>query len=256
MVVGERPVSDASEQPSDSILIWGSGAMGGAIGASLSLAGHDVTFVDQDEAHVAAMNKNGLEIIGPVQSFRVPAHAYLPADVEGSFSTALLCVKAHHTRDALVELAPHVAKRGCVVSIQNGLNELEIAAANLDEERTVGAFVNFGADLMEPGVVLRGNRGAFVLGELDGSYVRTTGGPGAAVSGLRTQCANHGQHFRISLEQAGVWCPPLRHGDHAPLDRRSLRLSLTPAPTSLSLLREVVRVAEVTRDRVRSVRRL
>jgi 2-dehydropantoate 2-reductase len=35
-------------------------------------------------------------------------------------------------------------------------------------ERTVGAFVNFGADLLEPGVVHRGNRGATVVGELDG----------------------------------------------------------------------------------------
>ena len=32
----------------------------------------------------------------------------------------------------------------------------------------MGAFVNFGADLLEPGRVLFGNRGAVVIGELDG----------------------------------------------------------------------------------------
>ena len=31
-----------------------------------------------------------------------------------------------------------------------------------------GAFVNFGADYLEPGVIHRGNRGAVVVGELDG----------------------------------------------------------------------------------------
>ena len=35
-------------------------------------------------------------------------------------------------------------------------------------ERTVGAFVNFGADYIEPGVIHYGGRGAVVLGELDG----------------------------------------------------------------------------------------
>jgi 2-dehydropantoate 2-reductase len=54
-----------------------------------------------------------------------------------------------------------------VVSIQNGLCEMEIAEV-VGAERTVGAFVNFGADYLEPGVVHRGNRGAVVVGELDG----------------------------------------------------------------------------------------
>ncbi|MHB8838827.1 MAG: ketopantoate reductase family protein, partial [Gemmatimonadaceae bacterium] len=34
--------------------------------------------------------------------------------------------------------------------------------------RTVGAFVNFGADYLEPGVILHGSRAAVVLGEMDG----------------------------------------------------------------------------------------
>ena len=36
-------------------------------------------------------------------------------------------------------------------------------------ERTVGCFVNFGADYMGPGVVMYGGRGAVVVGELDGA---------------------------------------------------------------------------------------
>ncbi len=35
-------------------------------------------------------------------------------------------------------------------------------------ERTIGCFVNFGADYMEPGVVHYGGRGSVVVGELDG----------------------------------------------------------------------------------------
>ena len=57
---------------------------------------------------------------------------------------------------------------GCVVSAQNGLNERVIAEA-VGRERTIGCFVNFGADYMGPGVVMYGGRGAVVVGELDGA---------------------------------------------------------------------------------------
>jgi len=56
---------------------------------------------------------------------------------------------------------------GCVISAQNGLNELAIAEV-VGAERTIGAFVNFGADYIEPGVIHYGGRGAVVVGEIDG----------------------------------------------------------------------------------------
>jgi 2-dehydropantoate 2-reductase len=55
-----------------------------------------------------------------------------------------------------------------VISAQNGLNELTIARM-VGAARTVGAFVNFGADYMEPGVIHYGGRGAVVIGEIDGT---------------------------------------------------------------------------------------
>lgn len=125
-------------------------------------------FVDQDADHVAALNAAGLSIEGPIETFTVPARAVLPDQMEGVCDRILLCVKAHHTRDAALALAPHLAEQGCVVSLQNGLNELEIAEI-VGRHRTMGAFVNFGADYLSPGIVLYGGRGAVVLGELDGT---------------------------------------------------------------------------------------
>jgi 2-dehydropantoate 2-reductase len=113
------------------------------------------------------MNDVGLQITGPIREFRVAVPAVHPSDVQGRFTTIFLCVKAHHTREALTELEPHLAEDGAVVSIQNGLCELEIAEG-VGIERTVGAFVNFGADYLKPGVIHWGGRGAVVVGELDG----------------------------------------------------------------------------------------
>lgn len=148
-------------------LIWGAGAIGGTMGACLARAGHDVTMVDNVTEHVEAMRRHGLRITGPLADFTVPMPAFTPETVVGTWDVAFLATKAHHTQSAIRSLQPHVSPQGCVVSAQNGLNEIAIADV-VGAERTVGAFVNFGADYLEPGVILYGGRGAVVVGEIDG----------------------------------------------------------------------------------------
>jgi 2-dehydropantoate 2-reductase len=79
----------------------------------------------------------------------------------------VIATKAPATAAAIRAMAPHVAHDGFVLSAQNGLNELEIAKV-VGEERTMGCFVNFGADWHGPGEILFGNRAAVVVGEIDG----------------------------------------------------------------------------------------
>jgi 2-dehydropantoate 2-reductase len=148
-------------------LVWGAGAIGGTLGAYLARAGHDTTLVDAATDHVDAINANGLRITGPISEFTVRPTARPPNRLTGSWDTIILATKAHHTESAARALRPHLAPTGCVVSAQNGLNELAIAAA-LGEARTVGAFVNFGADYMEPGVIMYGGRGTVMVGEAFG----------------------------------------------------------------------------------------
>jgi 2-dehydropantoate 2-reductase len=153
------------------ILIWGAGAIGGTLGAAFIRAGHAVTFVDSEAKHVAAINAQGLRIAGPIFQDTVKAQAFLPGNLNGRFDRIFLCVKAHHTRLAATQLLPHLAPGGYVVSAQNGLNELIIGEI-AGKERTIGCFVNFGADYLEPGVVHYSGHGAVVVGELDGTRTR------------------------------------------------------------------------------------
>lgn len=150
------------------LLIWGAGGIGATIGAFLERAGQPCLLVDVDTAHVAAMNADGLRVEGPVAQFHVPVRAALPGEVRGVFSRALLCVKGQHTVEACRQMAPHLAPDGFAASFQNGLCE-RLMAPVLGEARVIGAFVNFGADWQAPGRVMLGNRGAVVLGEVDGA---------------------------------------------------------------------------------------
>ena len=149
------------------VLVWGAGAIGGTIGAHLARTGHDITFVDQAEDHIAAIGATGLRITGPLAEFTVRVPAVTPDALVGEFEHVVLAVKAQDTDAATRALTPHLSADGYVVSAQNGLNELVIKAI-VGDRRTMGCFVNFGADYIEPGVIQYAGRGAVVVGEIDG----------------------------------------------------------------------------------------
>jgi len=155
------------EGVAEQVVIWGAGAIGGTIGAHLARAGHAVLFVDTDAAHLAEIGAGRLSIEGPVTAFAAGGEARLPRDAGGPHRLVLLCVKAHHTEAAMQDILPALAPDGAVVSCQNGLNELVIAAL-AGPARTIGAFVNFYADWLAPGRIHYARRGAVVVGELDG----------------------------------------------------------------------------------------
>ncbi|EDP65324.1 hypothetical protein BAL199_11726 [alpha proteobacterium BAL199] len=150
----------------DPILIWGAGAIGGTLGAYWARAGIDVLMVDIVPEHVEACRTTGLTIEGPIDEFTQIVPAVTPDQLTGTYSRIVLAVKAHHTAGAVDRLAPHLAEDGFVLSAQNGLNEI-IIARRVGEARTMGCFVNFGADWHGPGRILYGNRGACVVGEVD-----------------------------------------------------------------------------------------
>ncbi len=145
----------------------GAGGIGGIVGARLVRDGRTVLLCDADAEHVGAINDRGLCIEGPQEEYTVRARAIVPDELPSGLGAVLLTVKAHHTATAMAQIAPRLASDGYVVSLQNGLNE-PIIAASVGLERTVGGFVNFGADYLGPGRLFLGGKGAFYIGELDG----------------------------------------------------------------------------------------
>jgi 2-dehydropantoate 2-reductase len=162
-------------------VVLGCGAIGGTVAAALARDGHDVLVSDADPAVVRAVNTTGLRIEGPVEQYTAHPRAVAPADLPDRLDgPVLLAVKAHHTAEAAAVLAGRLHGDGFVVSLQNGLTWNLLAEA-VGADRVVEAVVNFGADVLEPGVVLRGNRATFMIGEMDG---RPTGRVAALVADI------------------------------------------------------------------------
>jgi 2-dehydropantoate 2-reductase len=154
------------------ITIVGAGAIGGTAGVLLHKAGHDVLLVDRDPAHVAAINEHGYRLTGIIEATE-PVPAVVPDELEkivkrhGPLGTVILAVKAMDTVSATEFVKPLLADDGYIVSFQNGLNE-ETIATIVGANRTIGAFIHYGADLVEPGHVVFANRPPTYLSELDG----------------------------------------------------------------------------------------
>jgi 2-dehydropantoate 2-reductase len=149
--------------------IIGAGAIGGTVGAHLAVSGHDVLLCDVDGAHVDAINQHGLQITGPVGEFHVDVPAItpdvLPDVLDG---VVIVSVKTHHTSSAAAILRGKLSSNAVVVSMQNGLTA-DVLGDAVGRDRLLVCFVNFGADVMGPGVIMQGNVGTFRIGELDGS---------------------------------------------------------------------------------------
>jgi 2-dehydropantoate 2-reductase len=148
------------------LTIVGAGAIGGTIGAYLARAGETVTLVDRDLDHVRAMQDRGLQIRG-YENFTTPVRAITPDRLGGPLDVVLLAVKAQHTGDAVRAIEAYLSPESSVVSLQNGLCE-QIIAGLIGRQRTVGCFVNFSADYLEPGVIMYAGPDSLYLGELDG----------------------------------------------------------------------------------------
>lgn len=155
----------AAAQPT---LVWGAGAIGGTLAAYLSRGGVPLRMVDQNAEHVEACRSRGLHIQGSVEEFTQVVDAATPAELTGQYDRVLLAVKAQHTAAAVQQIAPHLAPTGYIVSVQNGLNE-RLIAETVGTERTVGCFVNFGADWLGPGEIEFGGWGELIIGEIDGT---------------------------------------------------------------------------------------
>ena len=142
--------------------VVGAGAIGGTLAAHLHAQGVPVQLVDADPLHVAAIRENGLQIKSPSGVLAADVPCYGLDDAPATLERVLLAVKAQATDSAAAWIAPRLSSGGYVASLQNGLNEATIAR-HVGAERTVIAFVDLFADVLEPGVINDGGIGAMAL---------------------------------------------------------------------------------------------
>jgi 2-dehydropantoate 2-reductase len=149
------------------MIVIGTGPIGGIIGGRLARAGHDISFVDIDREHVAAIRKDGLQVDVPDGAFNVKVNIAFPEEIEGKYDMGLIAVRSNYTPDALRTVLPHLTDNGLLVSMQNGINP-PLLAEKVGIDRTIGMAIRMGCRKVAPGHVQTGIPGHLYIGHLHG----------------------------------------------------------------------------------------
>src|SRR5277367_2078026 len=134
------------------ILIAGAGAIGSILGGMLHDAGRDVTLLGR-RAHLDAIARSGLRISGLLGDRTVTGLklAHDPAQLDSKFGLIFCAVKSYDTQSAAAALVNHLGDDGVIVSMQNGLGNIEALGEIFGRRRVLGARVIFGAEMPSPG---------------------------------------------------------------------------------------------------------
>ena len=134
------------------VLVAGAGALGSVFGGLLRRAGCAVTLLGRS-AHLDAIGRDGLRISGIWGEHHVRGFELCTTPPRIVTETILLTVKSYDTRAAIESVAPCLAPDGVVISLQNGLGNVESIEAVVSPARTLGARVIFGVEVTQPGCV-------------------------------------------------------------------------------------------------------
>ena len=139
-------------------LIVGPGAMGCLFAARLKKAGHDVTLFDHIEKRAALINKQGIKVEGILGEYTVRVPTVI-GELPSFPDAAAICVKANETRQASKDIESLIGPKSCVLTLQNGLGNMEILQEIFGKERTLGGVTAEGATLLGDGHVRHAGHG-------------------------------------------------------------------------------------------------
>lgn len=150
------------------IVIVGAGAMGSLFGGLLSLAGEDVVLVDVWREHVDAINRNGLRIHGIGGERVVRVRAATSHGEAGPADLLILFVKSYDTERAVRDSMPIITSRTTILTLQNGLGNVEKIGSIAGFEKVIAGVTMHGATLTKPGEVFHAGAGLTYIGEIGG----------------------------------------------------------------------------------------
>jgi 2-dehydropantoate 2-reductase len=149
--------------------IVGSGAMGSVYGALLADAGNELWMFDQWQEHVAAMRSKGLRCTGASGDRTVTVNATTEAADAGPCELVVVATKGMHIEAAVQAAAPMIGSESLVLTIQNGLGNVERLQAVLGPDNLLfGIAGGFGAEMRGPGHAHHNGMEAINLAELQG----------------------------------------------------------------------------------------
>ncbi len=181
------------------VVVMGTGGVGGYFGARLARAGHSVTFVARG-THLEALCKSGLSVRSAVEGeFTVAVEAVERLDGRPLADLVVVAVKSFDTDAALTAVRPVVGPATAVLSLQNGVEAIERIDAALGPGHALGGAAYVFASIEAPGIIAHRFAGRIVLGE-------PAGGTSPRAERVREAIAKAGIPVEVSTDiQRVLW---------------------------------------------------
>lgn len=152
------------------IAILGAGAMGSLFGGLLAQAGEHVTLLDINDAHLDAIGTQGLQLETDHGERRIRnLQAMRPGAATRRPDLLIVFTKAMHTRAALASARHLIGPSTHVLTLQNGLGNVEALVPVVPRERIFVGVTTWPADLTGPGRVRSHGAGAIRMMTADGA---------------------------------------------------------------------------------------
>jgi 2-dehydropantoate 2-reductase len=144
-------------------LVVGAGAMGCLFSARLKKAGLEVSLYEKIPERAQRIRERGIQVEGVGGAFQVSVPV-IPGKPYPGPDTVLLCVKSYDTEEAAKTMVPWLKEDTLVLTLQNGLGNLETLEKAFGRERVLGGVTSEGATVLDHGRIRHAGTGETSIG--------------------------------------------------------------------------------------------
>ena len=151
------------------IVIVGPGALGSLVSGFLKhKTKEEIWLLDKYGDRAKKQKESGIRIEGFSGSLLAKLNVTAePKDI-GPADIIILCVKSYSTEDACKGIKDMVTDKTRVVSLQNGLGNVQIMNDHFGPERVIAGVTNHGSTLLDVGSVRHAGKGDTIIGNAAG----------------------------------------------------------------------------------------
>jgi len=150
------------------IVVVGPGAIGCLFAAFLAKSKEEIWLLDYKKERAAKINASGISLEGESGSWQIKVKASACPQEIGKADLILLCVKSFQTKPAIEQIKPLLTDETKILTLQNGIGNLEIIAELTGEDRVLAGITNEGATLIDTGRLHHAGRGETIIGTING----------------------------------------------------------------------------------------
>ncbi len=153
------------------IVIVGPGALGLLLAANLARTKNEIWILDKDAARAKKIAEDGIKTENGNAASRLKVNAASDAKEINEAGLIIICVKCYNTEEALKNVKTIIGENTYVMSLQNGLGNLQLISELVDNDRIIGGVTYHGATLINDMTVRHTGKGETIIGQENGKVL-------------------------------------------------------------------------------------